>query len=547
MKIDNISNALPHLDYITVVVDEKQKIQRILHISYRMEENCIAEQEMEEKSLLDGSFVKKIPLEVFFYTGQKRKGLQLFEQLIRQQSREAPVKTVLRTHDGWNEWENQHFYVVGTEAMAHNLRAQLSEVRIFEERAGQAAYNIDALWQLLFLDEKVSPILFLNTIAGVLYSIINRNQQNRFVIYLYGRTASFKTTVAKLFSTIDENDASTLSLVSSEAGLRDAITKFRDRVVVIDDLNHAPEKSTERRNNIIVGDFCKSYVDSGRVLKKVGSHVVDLEFRCSVVLTAEYLLENPSTMNRCLLLNAENAITSEHLSKVQLLNQREEIMPTFVKLFTGFIADNYNEVEQRIQVDLQQKIVSDSKMKMPQGWQRIRQTQRVLVTAKHVFELYLQEKKCSSDLIEKLVRHLDGAIQSVCAEQLDFMRDCQKQGLGMKYIQALYLEIDQYVFMGDPPRSEKKFLKNRDYDSNYRLGFWNGDFFAMEGKIILELVRRTYPEASLKAISKELRQYGLCLVDSEGKMSIRANGTSKRYYNIRFEELEKIMDEYKED
>ena len=366
------------------------------------------------------------------------------------------------------------------------------------------------------------------------------------ILFLYGESSSFKTSVAALLTAVHGLKANMISLASSPTSIRDFVIGHRDIPVIIDDMNKSDKKSIMARNEEIISNHCQTIADSGKLILRQGKSTCEAVFQNSSFITAEYALKNISTRNRIIELPMEN-ISSNQLLDCQELERTEKVMETFAFLFTSFVSRDIEGIQSLLRVDFcdTRHDISEPRSRSSH---RINANVRLLFAVAHVIELYFKsEAKLPQKHIEAWANLFHETIKNVCSDQLHEIADVECDFENTNYIIALYQELC-YVNMGDLPQGEAEYLKLKkrwmlgkakrgDEDSIGFLFESDENVLCIPGEDLLDLVRNHYPDVTKNAISKQLNSRSLAKVDNRHKSSIKIGYHSKRYYHIYIEEL----------
>lgn len=86
--------------------------------------------------------------------------------------------------------------------------------------------------------------------------------------------------------------------------------KLKDSLIVIDDLNRTVSSRIRNSNEAKLCDFIQMNQSSGNC------HYKDIKVKLDniAIVTAEYVIKNNSTINRCLLVQLENAFDCDELT-----------------------------------------------------------------------------------------------------------------------------------------------------------------------------------------------------------------------------------------
>lgn len=479
---------------------------------------------------------------------------RIVTDFIRQQILNIEPTPVHHVKSGWNHIGDNHFYVLqknicGLCNILTDLDPQVPSDKCF---FNDPRSNAGHLWKFVQLSENVSPILFLVTVAGLLSSLLGEAGFSPLILFLYGNSSTFKTSTAVLLTAVHGPKENMISLASSPTSIRDFANGHRDIPIIIDDMNKSDQKSIMTRNEEIISNHCQTIADSGKLILRQGKNTYEAVFQNSSVITAEYPLKNISTRNRIIELPMEN-ISPNQLHDCQELERTKKVMETFSFLFTSFVSKNMEKIQNLLREERNdsRNDISDPRSRSSY---RINANVRLLFAVAHVVELYFKsEAELPQKYIEAWADLFQKAVKNVCSEHLYAIADAECHFEDTRYIIALYQKLC-YVNMENLPDGEDEYLKlkkrfksdkNNEWEED-PIGFcfeYDENVLCIPGEDLLFLVRDQYPDATKKAISKQLNSYSLAKKDNSHKNSIRIGDHSKRYYHIYMNELMRIGEE----
>ena len=542
-------------NFVPVVASVDVKIKgRSRHTSY-----AIVFYFKDQKSMMISVEDKDFEKQSFYPTpacfGGQKKPITNF---IRKQILEAEVRELYQVSNGWNTIASNYIYCMGTTI------CRTSEASLYIEpntpaiclSSNNAYTNSQHLWQFLTLSENVPPILLLGTAAGLLGTLLHQTGFSPLIIFLYGKSSLFKTSLAKLLAAVHGPGANMIALSSSPTSIRDFVINHKDIPVIIDDMNKSDRKSIMLRNEETVSNLCQMIVDSGKLVLHQGRALEEIEFCNSAIITAEYTLKNTSTRNRVIELPMEK-ISPQSLHTCQELEYSEKVMETFAYHFTTFVANNQQEVLKRLQAEHANPQNDICGVNSNSSY-RINTNLCQLFAVAHIIELYLkQEVQLPLRYLKNWTDIFYQCIRNTCSNQLHEIADTERDLENTKYLIAFYDQVTTYFArLSDLPEGEDDYKE--DLKRAKEEGYWEygeaaicflqegtEDVLCIDPNIALQLLTSIYPEATKKAFSKQLSGYNLVKKDTEGKATIRLSCESKRYYHIYFNDLERIVEEVK--
>lgn len=177
---------------------------------------------------------------------------------------------------------------------------------------------------------------FLYLVMGLLRKLFfEANVAPKFVLYISGTTATYKTTLANYFFDI-YNEGKGISraaadLTSSESALRSIISEFKDCVFVLDDLSKSVSVSETRAKEVTVNNFIRTIANCEENNRKTGQRVIGELAQCGIAFTAEYVLSVESIVNRTILVDMDKFSLNEEILK--FFQENELLMYSFSHMF----------------------------------------------------------------------------------------------------------------------------------------------------------------------------------------------------------------------
>lgn len=168
-----------------------------------------------------------------------------------------------------------------------------------------------------------SPLQVLLVFAYVILSsirslLINSGIDLQAVLYIVGGQGLGKTTLATRIAGIYKKSGSTIGTVqagSTHSAVNALMTTLRDQPIIVDDLCLSASRDTARKRVELASKLIRQATGSIPIIKKAGKATVELPCETSLILTAEFHLENMSDLTRCIIvpiqspLNIPNELT----------------------------------------------------------------------------------------------------------------------------------------------------------------------------------------------------------------------------------------------
>lgn len=258
---------------------------------------------------------------------------------------------------GWNQIRNRWVYCTGNEMIvpsdfSENLFVFPELEEKFQISCADNMSEKEVLNQICgshLLKSPVPCVCLLYHVTSLLRELLfHAGVEQQFVLYIYGKTSTFKTTTAKYFFDIYRKktgkSVACADLSSSEVALETMVSEFKDCVFILDDLSPSNTKAemnkkTNRVNNLIrtVSNCEIRYVQSG-------NNVTGKEIQCALALTAEYPPMVESIMNRTIILNTEEFPLSEET--LNLYRNRPFLINNFTHSFLKWVVENAEKIQE---------------------------------------------------------------------------------------------------------------------------------------------------------------------------------------------------------
>lgn len=371
-----------------------------------------------------------------------------------------------------------------------------------------------------------------------------------FSVYVYGESGSFKTETVRLITDLFENHKNCVSLASDKKSLL-ALSQLNDMIVNIDDLCKTDSVRVRESNEKKLHDMVHQKSTHGAI--EVNGK--DVKVNCTIFFTAEYLMKNHSTLNRCLVAEFPH-IEPDTLTWLQ---NNHPLYIRFLLDYIEWICKNYLRLCDNIRA-YKEICKNSSKEKLDQfeGINRIKRMEMILKITARVFIQFFHEE---FDIVENdllpLSETIDRSIQYCIASTCEAVRK-ESDELHRDYIDVI-LDIFTCNFNGYVVNSFKRYKeanKNADKDSPVKLFFRENDCYCIKGKHLEKIYaeRKNFPyKFSKRAISAQLKKFDL-LESYGGELSFMRrnqpdyqNPDKTRYYHIRVSKIIELMSDEQKD
>ena len=381
----------------------------------------------------------------------------------------------------------------------------------------------------------MTEILSLNFLWGVMQPLVELSGvHHNFSVFLCGPTGCMKTTLAKLFSILDGDDSTFKSGNSTAASNLDCFRQNSSCVFVWDDLCKSQSKAVMRRQQRDVSEFLQQVGDCGEYKKMYGRKVVAYKVRGAVICTGEYMIENPSTLNRCILIEMEfGHMDLDYLTQLQDFESQYHLNVLVRMAFIHYLCTKENLPEQlRDRIHYFEKESDLWSMRGNiLGRARMIKTCACLKTVLAIWCEYLSELGLVMEEIRDLSENCLKALEEIMKCQ------CEKLSVHDKQEDGNILRIIDTIISYDGPvvQSKKAFLNSRD-----AIGFTDEEFAYVIPDLLVDELKRYEVIISKKRLIDMLAINGMIRCDNE-KRTVQLSKCRRRMIKIRYLELNQAL------
>ena len=359
-----------------------------------------------------------------------------------------------------------------------------------------------------------------------------------FTAYVYGDTSCGKTTAANFFTNIFASEDNVMSLSSEKKEIH-KLSGFRHIPIVVDDLNKTASSRIRNSNEEKISAFIQKNEGIGNsIYKGINGRSNHVAF-----LTAEYIIKNESTINRCLLIHIIEALTQ---SQFDFLAENQPKYIAFVIDYIEWICRNYEKVKLKAQNEFKLPATSDEQDKDKIiSVSRVLNTKRILDVTLSVFKLFMTEHhKIDDKKIDKYIQNCQRAINDCIYDTSEHLKSfIENEKIGCDYVDTL---CNRLLCRFDSPVTNKKkdyseTLKNfRKYGViiNDYCFYYDGTYVCVRGKVLVQWLwkeMKLEEVPPLPKVIKQLKYHGLLkIVGGENTSNLYINGKKpyKHYFII---------------
>lgn len=524
-KEKRVANAVPivkkRISYEQPVAGIVRKVVMIRYL------NCsntwVGElQEMEDADIVNGNFMRNLPIEV--QIDNKRIAKETFLKIIQEQVARMLVEKEEHYPFGWYK-EKFHWNEERREILqGQEYRAALNVAAIITKE-NQAV-------TALVLAAVHGPMKHILESAGVRYD---------FVTFLAGTTGIGKTALAKKICGYI-NKPIVLALSSERKELRKAIQNLADVTVVVDDFNTSASDRMVSRQLQIVSEIIQGKCDAGDVVLDETS-AGKRNHNTHLVITSESIIRNVSTMNRCFLVNMQEAIPDDLWEKISEMDKQQDFS-IFMQSFLVYIEKNYDTAVQGCREDFKhyQQHARQQITLNNTSANRVAETLAVQHVLKKQMINYFKSVGLEDKLCLRVNTFIDSGIAGSGQELQQELNEMVSRKEYKEFLPTLaYIVCSGYGYK--MAKSEKEYLK-KIKNGRYLAGFEQVKGYVSfipshMCSMIADILDRD--TVSVNALGKELSHYHLAHVDgSEQKQSCRWH-TEGKYYHVHIQQLRELI------
>ena len=362
-----------------------------------------------------------------------------------------------------------------------------------------------------------------------------------FAAYVYGETSSGKTTATNFFTNIFAGEDNVMSLSSEKKEIH-KLSGFRHIPVVVDDLNKTASSRITNSNEAKISDFIHKNEGSGNsIYKGFNGRLNHVAF-----LTAEYIIKNESTINRCVLVNMREALKQDNFD---FLAESKPKYISFIVDYIEWICKNYEQVKFKAENEFKLPSTGGEQDKnIVTSVSRIKNTKRILDVTLSIFKQFMTEHLKIDD--KKLYKYINICQMSIndciynTSNRVEKVKEC-----GREYVNVLCRQLLS-SFYSPVTRNKEYYFKTVKCFNKYGIikkycFYYDGTYICVKGKILVEWLREQMEledTPPLGAVIKQLKYHGLIrIVGGENTSTLYVDARpKKRHYFINADRLVEI-------
>lgn len=524
-----LANAYPHVWEVKEVEDGTGKRQVYVYIGYWIVERkeVIGNEQISFDKILEGKFVKCLPPEVIIEPGAEKSVKEVFRYCIQRQMEEISVTKEYRF--GWAERK----FCMGVPATP------------CKEPLAEEEYEVAGEQVRLLMHSQGNVVrgALLARYHGVLERpLIKAGISHDFVTYFLGETGIGKTDVAKKVCTIAGAGEQILAVISDRKEIKRLLGTMQDMTVVFDDYCSTGSNRVSEKQKQTISEIIQTASDAGRDITDASD--VKQERGCNhIVITAEELISNLSTVNRLFLVNMDEPLPEDLYALLE--KNSEGLMDKFMSNLLFRIGEKWDEAVSRIRVDYA-IFFGEAKKRCKEAGNsanRIAGTMAVQQTIWKVIKDYLRSLGIDEEMVKNADQMMQNTINTGIRDLVEEVKRIQGEKNYKRYLPEMARIVrheNNRYFLVESEKEYKKY-RNEPCGKGVCIGICREDgYWSCIPKDLCKILSEEMGEdVSVMKVSKELKHFGLAHIDSEEKLSNRWR-TEGKMYHIRVSDLYEV-------
>lgn len=491
------------------------------------------------KEMKSGVFLNKIFPHVVYgpYSGAMKEAGRVFQWVIKMACLGQNIVEVYANGFGWNDnhfvWDKPN-----------------------ESDAGKEYANAVDICKLTMRHD-VIIVALVGAIHGFMKKpLLEAGIRHDYVDVVVGLTGIGKSGALKAICNYHVKSGNIFSVGSNRKAVQMQMEGNIDQTVVLDDFCKTKSDRVSATQDQLVSEIIQAASDAARVIiDKDSRTVADSALRRHIMLSAERMIRNESTINRCFIFNMEEPLSLDAFQKMKDLEKEDSFFRFLVAMSRFIGGDSFAPQIEMMAKDYEHYKSEANRLGTctPGSDNRINETYAVQMVLVRVVIRYLKSlksKNMSLDeaLLEKTEKAFTNCIEEVCKGMKTFINELHHIETHKKYLIPLATIIHYATNDKECPgyyvyQSEEKYQKNKDKVKDCVLFCVHDGYASFEGKCICRIMEKEYGlnGANPKGLASDLQHYSLSYVDGEGKLCCRW-GTKKRYYHVRVKELLELIE-----
>lgn len=386
--------------------------------------------------------------------------------------------------------------------------------------------SITALPSLLLTAPPQALLVFAYVLMSAVRSILLASGVNlQAVLYIVGGQGLGKTTLATRLAGSYERDGKPVGIIqagSTHAAANAIMESLRDQPVVIDDLCFSASRSTARKRIELASKLIRQGTGDVPIVKKRGNSTVEVECKASLIMTAEFSLENLSDLTRCIIVPLRKP-----------LDLPDALTPTLVggavRHYSKWFAEHRDREVEKIHRTIKFKEDTTMENRMSTNYACMEAVFRSFVTS-------LYDLEFSSDLEDAILDKMDGAIEDAKTAH-----------------KAMIEKINENRPVGNLAFCILEGYRNKAFDLTEKIKkldkhggiIWKDDL-CLKSDVLTQFVRKQpgYHDWTSNKITRALKDLNALVLQEDGGNTVHLGKNSPRVYRIRLNVLKAAAEKY---
>jgi hypothetical protein len=326
---------------------------------------------------------------------------------------------------GYNLVEGRWLYVVGDYILGDTKK--VSE-QYFPHNPHNLVFNryptstIEAIFEWCHTYVKQGPdkaALLLTALTPYIRPVVESLKLRTTTVhgYVVGKSGVGKTEFAKLLTSLFQRDAQRVNLSSDMKTIKRALSMVSDTPVLIDDLNSSSSPSEYESKKSKASELIHMTSCAGQISSE-GNESIDLCNK-ALIVTAERILSNHSTNNRCIIIACEQPFQPSSLTWLQ---RNQVAYRMFVASFITWICDEASSLSAMVRRHALDGAYNYRSAQRDSGeysgYHRIMSSCTLLKITADLLNLFFSVSQIDDEEQEKFSRMLNKGIEAAVSDTL---------------------------------------------------------------------------------------------------------------------------------
>lgn len=360
--------------------------------------------------------------------------------------------------------------------------------------------------------------------------LLDAGIKHDFVGVILGKTDTGKTSSSGKILEYPKDGGvnNAFNLASTRKELFKIIHNATDITIFLDDLCKTQSNRTAARLFQTASEIIQLASD-GKILadNDCGNR---FELRCHLYMSSEFMSENPSTINRCFIMEMERRL-SEQCWKKLAMYEDNGWRSFFMDNFLRYVSENYDDVVTEMK-ELYECYYNKASFGTEHLHTRIKNTYAVQHVLADVLIRYLEKVQIGKKLREDVEKEISNVIYIGCKNVVDREERAAKIVTKTRYLPVLFQLLSEAVqMMSYDAEDERIVYSESKYKKHGEVLFLciNDGYVSFKAERVCEAIAVRLGEERMRTndLTEELAQYQLAHVAPNGDMSCLWNTTSR--------------------